>query len=31
MDEIGIFGEFFYGGNEYAIRHFPKRIIAMMK
>lgn len=24
MDKIGIFGEFFYGGNEYAIRHFAE-------
>ena len=24
MDKIGIFGEFFHGGNEYAIRHFSE-------
>ena len=24
MDKIGIYGEFFYGGNEYAIRHFSE-------
>jgi hypothetical protein len=24
MEKIGIFGEFFYGGNEYAIRHFAE-------
>jgi hypothetical protein len=24
MEKIGIFGEFFYGGNEYAIRHFSE-------
>jgi hypothetical protein len=25
MEKIGIFGDFFYGGNEYAIRHFAER------
>jgi hypothetical protein len=24
MEKIGIFGEFFYSGNEYAIRHFAE-------
>lgn len=24
MDKIGIFGDFFYSGNEYAIRHFSE-------